>query len=142
MTEAAATIGDSMVYCNISVGFGNTAIAWPFLKAVTGWAMTLEEWMNVNGRRIIQIQRAALLLGGPDVFWDPLEDDDNPPRWYTPLPSGPYKGSAPKREDVMTERGTVYADMGWDERGIPTTEELTKLGLKDVDKAMTPLRKR
>jgi len=141
VSEALATIGDSMVFCNISVGFGVVTIAWPFLKAITGWDMTQEEWMNVNGRRIIQIQRAALLIGGPDVFWDPVKDDDNPQRWYTPLPSGPFKGSAPKRKDVMAERKIFYADMGWDERGIPTTEELTKLGLNDVDKAIAHLRK-
>ena len=141
MSEALATIGDSMVYCNISVGFGVTAVAWTFLKAVTGWDISQEQWMNVNGRRIIQIQRAVLLLGGPDVFWDPVKDDDNPQRWYTPLPSGPFKGSAPKREDLMVERKKIYADMGWDERGIPTTEELKKLGLNDVDKAIKHLRK-
>lgn len=141
VSEALSAVGDSMVFCSISVGFGVVTIAWPFLKAITGWDMTQEEWMNINGRRIIQIQRAALLLGGPDVFWDPVKDDDNPQRWYTPLPSGPFKGSAPKREDIMAERNKFYADMGWDERGIPTTEELTKLGLNDVDKAIKHLRK-
>ncbi len=141
MSEAVAAIGDSMVFCNISVGFGVTAVAWSFLKAITGWDTTQEEWMNVYGRRIIQIQRAVLLLGGPDVFWDPVKDDDNPERWYTPLTSGPFKGSAPKREDVMAERAKFYSEMGWDERGIPTTDELTKLGLNDVDKAISHLRK-
>ena len=97
--------------------------------------------MDVHGRRIIQIQRAALLLGGPDVTWDPLVDDDNPSRWYEPLPSGPYKGNAPNRADLMKERANAYTEMGWDARGIPTTEELTKLGLPDVDRAMQPLRK-
>ncbi|MFH0748768.1 MAG: aldehyde ferredoxin oxidoreductase C-terminal domain-containing protein [Candidatus Bathyarchaeota archaeon] len=139
--ETNATISDSMVYCNISIGFGVTGVAWPYLKAVTGWDVTQEEWMTINGRRIIQIQRAALLLGGPDVFWAPDKDDDNPPRWYTPLPSGPFKGSAPKKEDVRAERQKVYIDMGWDDKGIPTTEELTKLGLDDVDKALEHLRK-
>jgi len=97
--------------------------------------------MDVNGRRIIQIQRAVLLLGGPDVVLVPLIDDDSPPRWYEPLPSGPYKGSAPDRDEVMKERANAYILMGWDEQGIPTTEELTKLGLQDVDKALETLRK-
>lgn len=141
MSEALAAIGDSLIFCTISVGFGVTAIAWDFLRAVTGWNITQEDWVNIYGRRIIQIQRAALLLGGPDVFWDTEKDDDNPPRWYTPLPSGPYQGSAPKREDVLAERQKVYADMGWDNRGIPTTGELTKLGLTDVDTNIKHLRK-
>jgi aldehyde:ferredoxin oxidoreductase len=140
MSEASAALTDSLVVCNISLGFGRTDHIWPFLKVVTGWEMTQEEWMTVDGRRIIQIQRAALLLGGPDVFWDPLVDDDNPPRWYQPLPSGPYKGSAPQRDEVLEMRKTAYEEMGWDARGIPTTEELKTLGLHDVDRALEPLR--
>jgi aldehyde:ferredoxin oxidoreductase len=140
LSEARSALGDSMVFCTMSLPREDPEIVWDFLKAVTGWDMTQDEWMNINGRRIIQIQRAALLLGGPDEVWDPTVDDDNPPRWYTPLPSGPYKGAAPKREEVLEMRKQAYAEMGWDERGIPTTEELTKLGLRDVDKAMEQLR--
>ncbi len=140
LSEARSALTDSLVVCNISLGFGRTDHIWPFLQVVTGWEMTQEEWMTVDGRRIIQIQRAALLLGGPDVFWDPLVDDDNPPRWYHPLPSGPYKGSAPQRDEVLEMRKTAYAEMGWDARGIPTTEELESLGLHDVDRALAPLR--
>jgi len=139
--EASSAIGDTMVFCTMTLGFGVTEPTWAFLKAVTGWEMTQEEWMKVNGRRIIQIQRACLLLGGPDIVWNPDTDDDNPPRWYTPLPSGPYKGSAPNRDELMEERKEAYVDMGWDGQGIPTIEELTKLGLQDVDKALEHLRK-
>ncbi len=126
VTEAGSALADSMVVCNFSVGWGAGKIIFDFLKAVTGWDMSTEQWMNVNGRRIIQIQRAVLLIGGPDVFWDTDKDDDNPPRWYTPLPSGPFKGSAPKREDVMAERAKTYANMGWDNKGIPTTAGTNK----------------
>jgi aldehyde:ferredoxin oxidoreductase len=141
LSEARSALTDSLVVCNISLGFGRTDHIWPFLKAVTGWEMTEEEWMTGDGRRIIQIQRAVLLLGGPDVVWDPHRDDDNPPRWYEPLPSGPYKGKAPTREEIMEEREEAYSEMGWDEHGIPTTQELRRLGLQDVDKALEPLRK-
>jgi aldehyde:ferredoxin oxidoreductase len=141
MSEAGSALTDSLVVCTISLGREGRDLIWDFYKAVTGWDMTQEEWMDVHGRRIIQIQRAALLLGGPDVIWDPLVDDDNPPRWYEPLPSGPYKGNAPNRAELMKERANAYTEMGWDARGIPTTEELTKLGLQDVDRAMQPLRK-
>jgi aldehyde:ferredoxin oxidoreductase len=141
LSEANAAIGDSLVYCTMSLGFGARDEIWSCLRAVTGWNITAEEWMNVNGRRIIQIQRAALLIGGPDVVWDADKDDDNPERWYTPLPSGPHEGEAPIRAEVMELRKKAYVDMGWDERGIPTTEELTKLGLQDVDEAMKQLRK-
>lgn len=138
--EAAAALGDSMVVCVMSVGWGNTDIIWEFYRAVAGVEMTMEEWVKVNGRRIIQIQRAAILLGGPDIVWDPATSDDNPERWYTPLPSGPYKGRVPDRAEIMEERKKAYAEIGWDENGIPTTEELKRLGLEDVDREMEKIR--
>jgi aldehyde:ferredoxin oxidoreductase len=119
---------------------GLRGVVWDFFKAVTGWDTTQEEWINVNGRRIIQIQRAALLLGGPDVIWEPKIHDDNPPRWYEPLPSGPYKGSAPNRDELLAQRKEAYAAMGWDQNGIPTTAELKKLGLEDVDRVLDTIR--
>jgi aldehyde:ferredoxin oxidoreductase len=141
--EAARALGDVLVYCNISAGFGpagpGTAIE-QLYRAVTGWTMTAEDWADIYGRRIIQIQRAALSLGGPDFVWKAVEDDDNPPRWYEPLPTGPHKGAAPDREECHQIRGEYYQTMGWDERGIPTTEELKKLGLDSVDEALQELR--
>ena len=142
LSEAYAAMGDSLVICTMSLGWGPVGkIIWSFFKAVTGRDLTQEEWMNNNGRSIIQIQRVALLLGGPDVIWDPLIDDDNPHRWYTPLPSGPYKGSAPNKDELKEMRKKTYSEFGWDENGIPTTEELSKLGLTDVDKAISHLRR-
>ncbi|MBN1683610.1 aldehyde ferredoxin oxidoreductase [Candidatus Bathyarchaeota archaeon] len=140
MSEARSAIGDSLVYCTISGPSGLRNIEWDFYKAVTGWDMNAEEWTNINGRRIIQIQRAVLLLGGPDLFWEPEIHDDNPPRWYIPLPSGPFKGSAPNRDQLMIERKDAYEAMGWDEKGIPTSTELKSLGLEDVDEALKKLR--
>jgi len=141
MSEARSALGDTMVICTMGTPRATPDLVWRYMKAVTGWEMTQEDWMNVNGRRIIQIQRAALLLGGPDVYWDPEADDDNPDRWYEPLPSGPYEGLAPDRAEVMEQRKAAYAEMGWDERGIPTSEELNRLGLQDVEAAMKPLRR-
>jgi aldehyde:ferredoxin oxidoreductase len=140
LSEARSTIGDSLVYCTMSSPPNLRNVEWEFFKAVTGWDMDAEEWTNVNGRRIIQIQRAALLLGGPDVIWEPDVDDDNPPRWYTPLPSGPFKGASLDREKLRSERIEAYKSMGWDAKGIPTSEDLKKLGLESVDKALQLLR--
>jgi aldehyde:ferredoxin oxidoreductase len=140
VSEATTTIGDSLVSCNMT-GAARGEILWEFLNAITGWDLTEEKWMNFNGRSIIQIQRAALLLGGPDIVWNPNEDDDNPQRFYTPLPTGPFTGNAPNRSELMEERKKAYAMMGWDEFGVPTTEELSRLGLLDVDKEMYHLRK-
>jgi len=131
---------DSLVYCTISYRAGQDLL-YEFYKAITGWELTPELWVKELGRRIIQIQRAVLLLGGPDFTWDPLKDDDNPPRWYEPLPSGPKKGSAPNREECLRMRSEFYKSMGWDERGIPTSEELRRLGLDHVDKTLEKIRK-
>jgi aldehyde:ferredoxin oxidoreductase len=138
--EAERTMGDSLVFCTIGTRLVTDSI-WEFFTAVTGWPMKHEDWVNTYGRRIVQIQRAALLLGGPDIVWDPKEDDDNPQRWYTPLPSGHKAGSAPTREEFLEARKKAYADFGWDENGIPASEELKRLGLRDVDRALEPLRK-
>ena len=134
------SLPDSLVYCTISYRAGQDLL-YEFYKAITGWELTPDLWAKELGRRIIQIQRAVLLLGGPDFTWDPLKDDDNPPRWYEPLPSGPKKGSAPSREECLKMRSEFYKLMGWDEKGIPTSEELKRLGLDNVDKVLEKVRK-
>ena len=138
--EIRETLGDSLVFCNASYRAGPD-ILWAFFKAVTGWNITQEEWMNEYGRRIVQIQRAALLLGGSDVFWEPARDDDNPSRWYEPLQTGPRSGQTITRAEFSEMKKRYYTEIGWDEQGIPTSEELKKLGLEDVDKVMKKIRK-
>ncbi|MEM3018795.1 MAG: aldehyde ferredoxin oxidoreductase C-terminal domain-containing protein, partial [Candidatus Bathyarchaeia archaeon] len=114
---------------------------WEFYRAVTGWNTTMEEWNTIMGPRMLSIQRAALLIGGPDVRWDPRVDDDNPPRFYEPLPSGPKAGQAAPREEVQARKKKWFNSLGWDDLGIPTSETLKKLGLESVDKALEPIRK-
>ena len=138
--EAGSAMGDSLIFCTIGTRLARDDI-WALFKAVTGWTITNDEWMNTYGRRIIQIQRTAILLGGPDIVWNPAKDDDNPQRWYTPLPTGHKAGSAPTRQEFLEARKKAYADYGWDENGIPTSAELKKLGLKDVDRVLASLRK-
>jgi aldehyde:ferredoxin oxidoreductase len=133
---------DSSVYCNvISWGGGLGDLPWRFLRAVTGWDTTEEEWKTTLGPRIIQIQRAAELLGGPDITWIPQKDDDNPKRFYEPLPSGPYKGATTDRDLIQRRKKEYYTLIGWDEGGIPTSRVLRKLGLSDVDTALASIRR-
>ena len=84
----------------------------------------------------MQLQRALLLLGGPDATWNPKVDDDNPPRFYEPLPSGPMKGKTADRAAVEEYKQRYYKAVGWDKNGIPTSETLANLGLKDVDRTL------
>lgn len=133
-----SVFSDSGVYCN----FCNNPIELIFemLQAVTGFPTTLEDWRKVNGPRIVTLQKALLLIGGPDVFWEPIVDDDNPPRFYDPLPSGPYKGKTTDKELVYAKRAAYFETLGWDLRGIPTKETLNRLGLGDLESAMKKLR--
>jgi len=93
------------------------------------------------GHRIVHIQRAAELIGGPDISWQPPEDDDNPPRFYEPLPTGPFKGSVTDKEEVERRRREYYEAIGWDENGIPKSTVLKKLDLLDVDRALNGIRR-
>lgn len=129
---------DSAVFCM----FCDTPsdVVFPFAKAITGFPITAESWMNETGPRITTLQRALLLLGGPDLKWKPLKDDDNPPRFYEPLPEGPYKGKATDKKLVDERLQTYYKTLGWDDYGIPTEETLKRLDLADVEPAMKKLR--
>jgi len=129
---------DSAVICSM---VADRELIWDYYRAVTGWDLTQERWNRVLGHRIIHIQRAALLLGGPDIVWDPKIHDGNPPRFYEPLPSGPYKGKTTDRKTGKEMKKQYYEAIGWDENGIPMSEVLKELGLEDVDRALEKLRK-
>ena len=128
---------DSAVVCS----FCDSDLLWDYYRAITGWDTTEDEWNRTLGHRITHIQRAALLLGGPDIIWDPAVHDDNPPRYYEPLPSGPYKDKTTDKKTVEEMKKEYYEAIGWDERGIPKSEVLRKLGLEDVDNVLEQLRK-
>jgi aldehyde:ferredoxin oxidoreductase len=136
---SSAVFSDSGVYCNFC--FAPQELIFDFAKAITGFNVTQTGWRKVNGPRIVTLQRALLMMGGPDIFWEPLKDDDNPPRFYEPLPTGPYKGRTTDRDLVEQKRGAVFETLGWDERGIPKKETLDRLGLGDLEPAMKKLRK-
>ncbi|MBL7118707.1 aldehyde ferredoxin oxidoreductase [Candidatus Bathyarchaeota archaeon] len=139
--DLETVFADSAVYCNvIGWGGGLEDLQWRFLRAVTGWNTKDEDWKTTLGPRIVHIQRAAELIGGPDVSWQPPRDDDNPKRFYEPLPSGPCKGQTTDREFVEQRRLEYYEAIGWDKNGIPKSSVLKKLGLKDVDKALDKVR--
>jgi aldehyde:ferredoxin oxidoreductase len=74
-----------------------------------------------------------LLLGGPDFKWRPGVDDDNPPRFWEPLPSGPFKGRRLSRKRFEKERLEYFRAVGWDGNGVPKPKTLRRLGLTDVE---------
>jgi len=139
-SELAMMFNDSAVYCYFNIFGIPRNLKFEFYKAVTGVELTQEDWINTKALRILQLQRAMLLLGGPDLKWKPKIHDSNPPRFHEPLPSGPYKGKTVEKAEVEAEIKRYYEAVGWDENGIPKSETLRKLGLEDVDKALEKLR--
>jgi aldehyde:ferredoxin oxidoreductase len=137
---SGSIFADSGVFCSFAYGGVPQELVFDFAKAITGFPITIESWRRVTGPRIITLQKALLLMGGPDVTWKPIEDDDNPPRFYEPLPNGPYAGKTTDRAKVESKMQTYFQTLGWDERGIPTRETLDKLGLSDVEPFMRKLR--
>ncbi len=136
-SELTVILHDSGVYCWFNIMEDEALdLVWPLIQAVTGWPITADTWYNEMAPRILAIQRATLLLGGPDITWKPIRDDDLPARWYEPLPSGPYKGRSSDRRELEEDRRRYFEDVGWDERGIPKSSTLKKLGLEDVDKKL------
>jgi aldehyde:ferredoxin oxidoreductase len=139
-SELMEILNDSGVYCNFN-SFGLPRnLKFEFYTAVTGLKLTREEWCNTKALKVLQLQRAELLLGGPDHVWNPKIHDANPPRFYEPLPSGPYKGKKVDKSEVENYKRRYYKAAGWDKNGIPKTETLRKLGLETVDEALEKLR--
>ena len=139
-SELMEIFNDSGVYCNFNSFAVSRNVRFDFYEAVTGLELTREDWCFTKALKVLQLQRAMLLLGGPDLKWDPKVHDDNPPRFYKPLPSGPYKGKAADKDAVEEYKKRYYEAVGWDKNGIPTSEILRELGLRDVDKALEKVR--
>ncbi|MCW4055163.1 MAG: aldehyde ferredoxin oxidoreductase [Candidatus Bathyarchaeota archaeon] len=140
-SELWEIFNDSAVYCNFNSFGVKRKVKFDFYEAVTGLQLSPEEWRDPKALRIMQLQRAMLLLGGPDLTWNPKIHDDNPPRFYEPLPTGPYHGKTPQRKNVEKAKKEYYKEAGWDEKGIPRPAVLKKLGLQDVDKKLRKLRR-
>ncbi len=134
--EASAVLADSAIYCNFATFAIEDTEILQFYEAIAGWRLTKEEWYEEKALRILQIQRAMLLLGGPDVQWKPKIDDDNPSRFWEPLPSGPYKGKTLDRDRFEQDKQEYYRLVGWDDNGVPKPETLRKLRLESVERKL------
>lgn len=130
--ELAIIMADSAVYCEFTATMLRFKAIIEFYNAVTGWDLTEEEWFNKKAQRILHLQRAMLLLGGPDIYWKPKVDDDNPPKFWEPLASGPFKGKTLNRAKFEQARDQYFKSIGWNENGVPTSEKLRILDLLDV----------
>ncbi len=132
-SEFSTILDDSAVYCSFNTFSTGIDLIWDFFSAVTGWQDLREDWYETNALRILQLQRAMLLLGGPDLKWKANADDDNPPRFYDPLPTGPYKGKTVDKKLFEEQKQEYYEAVGWDKNGLPKPNILRKLGLSQVE---------
>jgi aldehyde:ferredoxin oxidoreductase len=139
-SELMEIFNDSGVYCNFNGFAVSRNTRFEFYTAVTGLKLTRKEWCSTKAMKVLQLQRAMLLLGGPDLRWNPKIHDDNPLRFYQPLPSGPYKGKTTNKAAFEKYKRRYYRAVGWDRNGVPTSKILKDLGLKDVDKALEKIR--
>lgn len=139
-SELGEIFNDSGVICMFNTFGLPRNIRFDFYEAITGIELAREHWFKIKAFRILQMQRAMLLLGGPDIKWNPKIHDENPPRFYEPLPSGPYKGKTADKAQVKEGRRKYYEAASWDENGIPKTKTLKKLGLEEINKALEKLR--
>jgi aldehyde:ferredoxin oxidoreductase len=124
---------DSLVLCSFWRATPEEVLQ--LLEASTGLGITQEEMTGVYLKRWTTLQRMTQLLAG----WT-HEDDTNPPRFYEPLPNGPYKGLRVERAAEQQRVQECYRARGYDRRGIPTPETLEKLGLQEFDELLVPIR--
>ncbi|MFB3889834.1 MAG: aldehyde ferredoxin oxidoreductase C-terminal domain-containing protein [Candidatus Bathyarchaeia archaeon] len=139
-SEIWSIFNDSAVLCTFTAFGISMDFKFSFYSAVTGQNLSRRKWLNGGGMRTLQIQRALLLLGGPDLKWNPRIDDDNPSRFYTALPSGPWVGKSADKNSVRGKVKRYYEEAGWDQNGVPTSETLKRLNLDSVDEALRKLR--
>ena len=116
------TVGNALVLCH----FANVppAEVVSLLTQATGFEYTLESLMAC-GERAWNLKRAINCRLGLTAG-----DDRLPDLFRRPLPDGPSAGFVPPFEEMMA---AYYSTRGWDPRsGLPTTDRLESLGLKDV----------
>jgi len=96
-----------------------------FVRAVTGWDVTLDELMAVGARRL-NLLRAFNAREGFDRQADKL-----PKKFFKALQgAGPTAGVALTQEEIEAAKDAYYRLAGWNEMGIPTSETLRKLDLE------------
>jgi aldehyde:ferredoxin oxidoreductase len=106
------------------------------LNAVTGWGMTMKEYMQI-GERSLDLTRAFNAREGLT-----RRDDILPRRLMEPLPDGLYAGKPFTQEMLDTLLDNYYQLRGWDkETGIPTRNKLNAIGLQTVANQLEELGK-
>lgn len=96
-----------------------------FVRAVTGWDVTLGELMTVGERRLNLLRVFNAREGFRRM------DDRLPKKFFKPLRgSGPTAGVALDEAEMEAALDIYYQLNRWDPEGIPSHEKLAELGLE------------
>ena len=128
--EDASVLVDATGVCmfvSVRYLFNGDVMLWPtrltqFMNYATGADFTEESFLRA-GERVFNLERMFLVKAGFTAA-----DDTLPKRMLEePLPEGPAKGHVVELDAMLP---IFYQLRGWDERGVPTAEKLTELGLE------------
>ncbi len=127
-TEDNYAVIDSYIICKFTRGiYKNDDEMAKVYELVTGVPLTGTE-MNKVGERIVNLSKCFNIREG----WK-RDDDTLPERFFSePQRKGPAKGITIDRKGFEGMKNAYYTARGWDEKGIPTKEKLTELGLDFV----------
>jgi len=96
-----------------------------FVRAVTGWQVSLDELMKVGERRLNLMR----VFNAREGFT--RKDDTLPKKFFKPLKGeGPTANTAIAPEEFESALDLYYQLSGWTQDGIPTQAKLADLGLE------------
>lgn len=131
LTEVFYSMLDTLELCQFVWGpawtlYGPTETV-DFVKAVTGWDVTLDELMALGMRRL-NLMRVFNAREGFDRKQDKL-----PKKFFKALKgSGPTANIALSHEEIETAIDQYYQLAGWTPNGIPTPDTLQRLDIANV----------
>jgi aldehyde:ferredoxin oxidoreductase len=131
LTEVFYSLLDTLELCQFVWGPAWTlygpAETVDFVRAVTGWDVTLDELMAVGMRRL-NLMRMFNAREGFDRQQDKL-----PKKFFKTLKgSGPTAGIALTHEEIDAAIDHYYRLAGWTPNGIPMPETLAKLDIANI----------
>ena len=94
------------------------------INAVTGWDVTLDEFIKLGERRLNMLRAFNAREGFTDA------EDVLPEKFFVPLQGkGTAAGAVVNREELAAAQKQYYSALGWTNHGNPTPEKLHELGL-------------
>jgi aldehyde:ferredoxin oxidoreductase len=131
LTEVFYSMLDTLELCQFVWGpawtlYGPTETV-DFVRAVTGWDVTLDELMALGMRRL-NLMRVFNAREGFD-----RKEDKLPKKFFKALKgTGPTANTALSHEEIDSAIDHYYQLAGWTPMGIPTTDTLQKLDIANL----------